>query len=115
MLRLCTLALLILMAACTGIPKEYGDQNRLPTAVNSAVSEKMSVVGSAVIGRPTPYLDEETGLNGEIVVDSEYFSANGRLCRRYTERQSSFATPDSKLGCQSDQGWIEIKLDTFAS
>lgn len=115
MLRVCTLvATFIVISACTRMPTEYREQTRSPIAASRAVVEKMLVVGSATIGIPTPYVDQDTGLSGEIVVESEYFSANGRLCRRYTEKQASFAAAYSRLGCLSDSGWVEIPVDAFA-
>lgn len=107
------LLLVLVVSACTRMPAEYRESSRAP-AVVPADNNKLETIAFAVIGSPTIYTDRITGLSTEITVESEYFSANGRLCRRYTERQAAVASSQLRLACNSGAGWVEIPVETFA-
>lgn len=114
MIRILSILLIMFsISACTRMPAEYRDNYRVPVAMPTD-NNKLDVVASAVIGSPTMYTDQITGLSTQITVISEYFSANGRICRRYTERQALIASSSSRLGCNGDNGWVEIPVDSFA-
>ena len=100
-------------SACTRMPTEYREDYRTPAAVITE-SNKLNVVATAVIGSPETYVDRATGLSTELIVESEYFSANGRICRRYTERQGPGASRSSRLACNGRDGWVEIPIAAFA-
>ena len=114
MIRCFSVLLIVLsISACTRMPVDYQQSYRSPVAT-ATDNNKLDVVATAIIGSPTIYTDQITGLSTEITVKSEYFSANGRMCRRYTERQASIGSSNSRLGCNGDSGWVEIPVDSFA-
>jgi len=103
------------LAACTTTPERYkrnysGNSNATFAAANQlAGSSKMHALGSAKLGESQSFSDPTTGGASQLIVQSEYFSANGRVCRRYVELNPT-GTRDG-LGCRDDkQGWIEIPL-----
>lgn len=109
------LSLLLFMftlSACTRMPAEYRQDYRAPAVPTE--SGKLDFIATATIGSPVIYTDQVTGLSTEIVVESEYFSANGRLCRRFTEQQASSASRFPRLSCDGSNGWVEIPIASFA-
>ena len=81
-------------------------------AAAAANTARTQAVASAGIGVPQVYRDELSGKNMELVVQSEYFSANGRLCRRFSEFVDGRDVEG--ISCQDDtRGWIEIPLSSF--
>lgn len=108
--------ILIVLAgtACTRMPAEYR-QNGLSQSASPVIDpHKLAVVAATAVGSAAIYRDYLTGLTSEITVESEYFSANGRICRRFTERQAASASSQRRLGCHSDSGWVEIPVASFA-
>lgn len=105
------LALLMLNAACTRMPAEYmaAQQTRVSPSANG--SQLMHLVGSATMGMPQTHIDAVTGLSSVVTVTSEYFSANGRNCRRFSQHMSNASVPQEKLGCYDKRaGWQEIPI-----
>jgi len=103
------------LTGCTTTPDKYkrnyvASSNAFYSAADQmAGSSKMQAVGSARIGESRSYNDPATGGASQLIVRSEYFSANGRVCRRYVELSQN-GTRDG-LGCRdNERGWIEIPL-----
>jgi len=81
----------------------------VPTQAQSSI---LQAVASADIGVPTLYVEPDTGNTVELVVRSEYFSANGRNCRRFS--QLTGGEKRNGVSCQdSRQGWIELPLASY--
>ena len=110
--KICGLAICVLVAnGCSTSPvKSESVQQGADTAL--AVSNaRTQAVAKAGIGVPQVYKDELSGKSVELVVESEYFSANGRLCRRFTEFVAGRDV--AGVGCQDEaRGWIEIPLSS---
>ena len=108
---------LILVTACTVTPEQYksGAQSGVghsTAAVENIVNAKAQTVATASIGVPQAYVDPKLGTSTELLVQSEYFSANGRTCRRYSETVNGRSV--SGVSCQDKtQGWIDIPLSSF--
>ncbi len=114
MIRIFVALLTVLsVSACTTRPAEYR-QDASVQASRSTDDNKLSVIASAVIGRPTTYVDQATGLSTEIIVESEYFSANGRICRRFIERGATSDSSQYGLSCNGGNGWVKIPVESFA-
>lgn len=107
----------LLIAGCTTAPDKYrhGSDSRVSQLVSAplvAQSSKMQAVATAEIGTPSRYVDRESGMTVELIVLSEYFSANGRNCRRFVEGNG--ARESSGVGCQdAREGWVELPLATY--
>lgn len=104
---------IILMTACTVTPKQFKNVPEL--AGQSAVSSddaKAQAVANAAIGVPQVYVDQKAGNSVELVVQAEYFSANGRTCRRYAEFVDGQSVPG--VSCRDvNLGWVDIPLSSF--
>ena len=94
------------------------DNNNLPVfdqssiAASSANTARTQAVALASIGVPQIYSDELSGKTVEMVVESEYFSANGRVCRRFSEFVDGRDV--AGVSCQDEsRGWTEIPLSSF--
>lgn len=109
-----------LLTACTATPEQYKRMPELPgqsvTSLESSAARtgnaKALAVADAAIGLPQVFVDQQAGVSVELVVQSEYFSANGRTCRRYAE----FVEGQSTLGViclDSTHGWIDVPLSSF--
>ena len=105
---------LLAVSACSTTP----DQNRSSLFNQStgvaavANTARTQAVASAGIGIPQVYTDGRSGKSIELVVESEYFSANGRVCRRFSEFVDGRDV--AGVSCQDDTlGWIEIPLSSF--
>lgn len=105
---------LLIMSACTRIPVEYSEATARPasTADRADISdvELLSIVSNARVGATLTHVDPVTGLASTVRVNSEYFSANGRSCRRFTQRFSNSATSEGKLACRARDGWRQIPI-----
>ena len=94
--------------ACTRMPVEQHAE--MPQRVNNG---KMRVVAQSVIGTASRYIHPDTAVAVEISVLSEYFSAGGRTCRRFTETGPNGVS--SGLACQDKKnGWSEIPIQSIA-
>jgi len=108
---------LIMVTACTVTPQQYksGVQSRVSqsaTAADNIANSKAQTIATASIGVPQAYVDPKLGTSTELVVQSEYFSANGRTCRRYSETVNGRNV--SGVSCQDKiLGWIDIPLSSF--
>ncbi len=107
---------LMLASGCTTTPDKYKSMGELPaqTAVNTrnAGDAKASAVAEASVGVPQVYVDPQLGTSVELVVQSEYFSANGRTCRRYAMFTDGQSIPG--VSCKDDlRGWIDLPLSSF--
>lgn len=114
---LCLSALLLIVlagTACTRMPAEYRQNGLSQSALPANDPQKLAVVAATAVGSAAIYRDYLTGLSSEITVESEYFSANGRICRRFTERQAATGASQRRLGCHGDGGWVEIPVASFA-
>ena len=95
-------------SACTRMPIEH--RAAMPQPVNTG---KMQVVAQSVIGAANRYVHPGAGVAVEIAVLSEYFSAGGRTCRRFTETGPNGVS--SGLACQDKKnGWTEIPIQSIA-
>jgi len=108
-LSLCAIA----VAACTTTPDKYKNKSSVFSSSIAMPLDngKAQVVANAGVGVPQVYTDKATGRSVELVVQSEYFSANGRVCRRFTEFVNGRDV--AGLSCKSDRGWTEIPLSAF--
>jgi len=113
-------------AACTRMPVQPGQ----PALVNTDFA-KMQTVAQTSVGATARYTDTASGAAVEILVLSEYFSAAGRKCRRFSEvslfnpgngdltdgqavvRVGDIGTQE-RLACDDvKKGWIEIPVDSI--
>ena len=127
---------LLATTACTRMPLE---QNLVkPVQVSTG---KIQLVAQTLVGTTTRYVDPASGAAVEISVLSEYFSAGGRKCRRFSQSSSTTGqgngqdtganselgtgelltdipgsvTTTKGLACEdSSSGWIEIPLNAIA-
>lgn len=76
----------LLSTGCTRMPEEYRVKNTM-NAAPASDTRMLKAIANAAVGSTIAYTDQITGLTSEINIQSEYFSANGRICRRYTEGQ----------------------------
>jgi len=109
-LSLCVLA----SSGCSTSPDKNNSPafNESSVAASSAITARTQAVALASIGVPQVYSDELSGKTVELVVESEYFSANGRVCRRFTEFVDGRDV--AGVSCQDEsRGWIEIPLSSF--
>lgn len=122
--------------ACTRMPLEQSLVK--PAQVSTG---KIQLVAQTLVGTTTRYVDPTSGATVEISVLSEYFSAGGRKCRRFSQSssttgqgngQDSVANSDLSnselltdipasvsttkgLACEDrSSGWIEIPLNAIA-
>lgn len=113
---------IMLTASCTVTPSrnQTGAQSGGPArgVGNSTASDgkffvaKAQTVATASIGVPQVYVDQQLGTSTQLIVQSEYFSANGRTCRRYSEIANGKSV--SGVSCQDAVlGWIDIPLSSF--
>lgn len=57
----------------------------------------------------------EQKVGGLVVVAGDpYYSASGRTCRRVTLRGQQSGTPETRLACRLDEGWVFVP-DVFGS
>lgn len=101
-------------SGCTRMPVDYHEHDRRLPVVGDLDRKKLELVATTAVGTSAVFRDYLTGISSEITVESEYFSANGRLCRKFTERQSVSKSSRNGLGCRTDSGWIDIPVDSFA-
>ena len=109
-LSLCVLA----VNGCSTTPDNNKSAlfNQSSVAASSANTARTQAVASASIGVPKVYSDELSGKTVELVVESEYFSANGRVCRRFSEFVGGRDV--AGVSClDEDRGWTEIPLSSF--
>ncbi len=105
------LLLSVIVAGCTRMPADYGGQVAGPVLVQTDNSGVISLVANARVGASQTFVDPQTGLTSQVTVLSEYFSANGRSCRRFSQHMSNAAAPVKKLGCKDQRiGWQEIPV-----
>ena len=109
------LSLCVLVAnACTTTPdiNKSSVFNQGSASASVENTARTQAVATAGIGVPEVYKDELSGKTVELVVESEYFSANGRLCRRFSEFVDGRDV--AGVSCQDDaRGWTEIPLSSF--
>lgn len=103
----------LLISGCAATPESVIKKAEQSSRVSALAStSKMQSVASAKIGVPQQFVDEQTGTTLRLVVESEYFSANGRTCRRFKEQVSG--QERSGVGCNDDRlGWVEIPIASF--
>ena len=106
----------LLISGCAttpeGISNKAQQSGRLSALSSQANSSKMQAVADAEIGVPQQFVDQQSGATLRLVVESEYFSANGRNCRRFKERVNGQDRPG--VGClDHDAGWVEIPVASF--
>lgn len=124
------------IAACTRMPVQNNDAK--PESVSTG---KIQLVARTPVGATTRYIDPASGAAVEISVLSEYFSAGGRKCRRFSQGSgASLLASDLSTGANSEvsnggvlvntsgseattsglacedrnSGWIEIPLHSIA-
>lgn len=108
--------MLLASLACTPIPESYREATTQPITRVYAETESnhnraiLELVATARIGASQLYANPRSGLTSTIRVNSEYFSANGRVCRRYSQHYSNAAEPQNKLACRAVNAWQEIPL-----
>ena len=105
------LSIIVAGFGCTRMPVDYGNAGERPVMMKADNSELMQLVASARIGAAKTYIDPVSGLTSEITVLGEYFSANGRSCRRFAQHLSNAVAAEKKLGCKDqNNGWQEIQI-----
>ena len=70
----------LVTSACTRLPVEQGQAKSVQVSTG-----KIQLVGQTLVGTTTRYVDSASGATVEISVLSEYFSAGGRKCRRFSQ------------------------------
>ena len=86
--------------------------NQIGAAAVVTNDQKAQAVAAAGIGVPQVYTDPKLGRSVELLVQSEYFSANGRNCRRYTQTVKGRSV--AGVSCQDQaRGWVDIPLSSF--
>ncbi len=107
---LCLVVCTVIIAGCTTTPEKYKKKTVFaqPAAMSmKADNSKMQAVATAGVGVAQQFVDRATGMTTQLVVEAEYFSANGRTCRRFKERVNGRDV--TGVGCNdSRSGWIEI-------
>ncbi|MEM7255814.1 MAG: DVU3141 family protein [Pseudomonadota bacterium] len=105
---------MMVAAGCTPIPTEYrhpyAQQVLQASPVSATDNALLALVADTRIGATQTLVDPQTGLTSTVTVASEYFSANGRSCRRFSQHYSNAASPHNKLACKADDGWQEIPV-----
>jgi len=107
----------LFIGGCTPTPDKYKDAPRdqsifVASERVPAQSSKMQAVATTEIGNSAQYTDPYTGQTVKLQVQSEYFSANGRFCRRYTEMINT--QNRNGVSCQdARQGWVELRLADY--
>ncbi len=113
--------------ACTRMP--VNNASVMPDQVSAG---KMQLVAQASVGTTTRYVDAESGRTVVISVLSEYFSAGGRKCRRFSQSSGTsllgsatasdlsaaslepLEPTTNGLACEdSKRGWIEIPIQSI--
>lgn len=105
---------LVALSGCSQVAVELGGASHR-TAVSGAAlqggdSTLLTLISDARIGATQTHVDPITGLASTVRVVSEYFSANGRSCRRFTQHFSNAAAPENKLACRARDGWQEVPV-----
>lgn len=110
--KICGLSICLLVAnGCSTTPDKSKSLSKSAVSALAVSNARTQAVAKAGIGVPQVYKDELSGKSVELVVESEYFSANGRLCRRFTEFVAGRDV--AGVGCQDEaRGWIEIPLSS---
>ncbi len=107
---LCLISCTLIVAGCTTTPEKYKQKSVFsqPAVMSmKADNSKMQAVATAQLGVAQQFVDRATGMTTQLVVESEYFSANGRVCRRF--RQQVNGRDATGIGCNdSRNGWVEI-------
>ena len=85
--------------ACTRLPVEQSQIK--PVQVSTG---KIQLVAQALVGTTTRYVDPASGATVEISVLSQYFSAGGRKCRRFSESSSTPLQDGQVTGSGQDSG-----------
>ena len=89
----------LVSSACTRLPVEQGQAKSVQVSTG-----KIQLVGQTVVGTTTRYVDSASGTTVEISVLSEYFSAGGRKCRRFSESSSTPLQDGQVTGSGQDSG-----------
>lgn len=107
-------ACMALTGGCTSSPVNQlaANSSAVSALPLEAQNSKLQAVATADIGVPVLYIDPDSGNSVELVVRSEYFSANGRNCRRFSE--VSGGERRNSVSCQDHRkGWIELPLASY--
>ena len=132
--RLLAVAAIALLTACTRMPVEH--QAVVP---ERAQDNRLQVIAQTGIGASARYIEASTGVAVTVSVLSEYFSAAGRNCRKFSESRSrqtvvadtansagtsvnvntdvNTGLAPSKIGlvCRdAKQGWVEVPVHSIA-
>ena len=85
-----TLCSVMAVSACTTGQHKQSDP-LLSAGSQAAIADSslLQAVASAEIGVPGQYVDVKSGRTMQLIVESEYFSANGRICRRFVKQDLS--------------------------
>jgi len=116
---LCALVVLFSASACTTAPSDRGsfhnNDGEAANAVDEKTASRVRKVVDSPVGVPLFHTDQPGGQQLELLVGTEYFSANGRICRRYAESNTVTGATRNGLVCNDPlRGWIEIPLESFA-
>ena len=97
--------------ACTRMPLEQSLVK--PAQVSTG---KIQLVAQTLVGTTTRYVDPTSGATVEISVLSEYFSAGGRKCRRFSQSSSTTGQGNGQDSvANSDLSNSELLTDIPAS
>ena len=103
----------LLISGCATTPESVSSEAQQSSRLSAqANTRKMQSVADAEIGVPQQFVDGQSGATLRLVVESEYFSANGRTCRRFKERVNG--QDRLGVGClDHNAGWVEIPVASF--
>jgi hypothetical protein len=110
--RVAVYLLIPILAACTRMPVEYSSPVAAERASVFSTSDRalLSLIAESRVGAVSTHVDPASGLASTVRITSEYFSANGRSCRRFTQHLSNAARPEDRLACRTREGWQEIPI-----
>ena len=101
----------VVVVGCTPMPVDYGGRVTSAVLLQAENRDVISLVANTRVGASETFVDPQTGLTSQVTVLSEYFSANGRSCRRFLQHMSNAAAPVKKLSCKDQRnGWQEITV-----
>ncbi|MDF2095189.1 DVU3141 family protein [Aquibaculum arenosum] len=111
------LSLCLLVAACSTVnsatPEGAPTAGGIPVAVEQQTTTPADAALLNFASTAPPGSQEliplEGGVEAQVLINEEYVSARGRLCRRLTLWNTQTARPSERVMCQGQQGWHLIR------
>lgn len=111
------LSLCLLIAACSttnsATPGSEATAGGIPVAVEQQTTTPADAALLNFASTAPPGSQEliplEGGVEAQVLINEEYVSARGRLCRRLTLWNTQTARPSERVLCQGQQGWHLIR------